>query len=61
MGGNKKERERQYLVHNSELKSKDYDIAKAKQQIENYCDAASAANANVRELALKNRVEVDEL
>ena len=31
-GDHKKERRRQYLVHNSKIKSKDYNIAKAKQQ-----------------------------
>ena len=49
-GDHKKEIKRQYLVHNSELKAKDYKIAKANQQTGNYCDAASAANAKVREL-----------
>ena len=43
----KKERERQYLVHNSKIKAKDYEIAKAKQQTEKYCNVASASNANV--------------
>ena len=60
-GGHKKEIERQSLVHNSKIKAKDHEIAKAKQQTEKYFDAASAANAKVRELALKNIVEVDEL
>ena len=46
-GGHNKERERQSLVQNSELKSKYYEIDKAKQQTEMYCDAASAANAKV--------------
>ena len=59
--GQQKEREHQSLVHNSELKAKDYKIAKAKQQTENYFDAASAVNEKVRELALKKRVGVDEL
>ena len=47
VGGNKKERERQSLVHNSKIKTKDYDISKAKHQTENYCDSASATNAKV--------------
>ena len=55
----KKERERQSLVQKSKIKAKDYLISKVKQQTEKYCNVASAANANVRELALKNRVEVD--
>ena len=60
-GDYKKERERQSLFHNSKIKAKDYRISKAKQETEKYCDAASAANAKVRELTLENRVEVDEL
>ena len=60
-GDHKKERKRQPLVYNSKLKDKYYEITKAKQQIENYCGAASASNEKVRELSLKNRMEVDEL
>ena len=57
----KKEIERQSLVHKYKIKAKDDEIEKTNQQTEKYCNVASAANAKVRELALKNRLEVYEL
>ena len=46
-GNHKKERERQSLVHNSIIKSKDYEISKANQQTEKYYNVATSANAKV--------------
>ena len=47
-GGHKKDIERQSIVHNSKIISKDYEIDKSKQNTEKYCDADSAATSKVR-------------